>query len=100
MNISEHVRNAVAACLLFAVAGAAGAAELKIATLSPEGSSWMELLREGAREVREQTDGRVTFKFYPGGVMGDDKAVLRKIRLEQLHGAVLTAGGMVQTYPT
>src|SRR5690606_29314612 len=69
-------------------------------TLSPEGSSWMELLREGAREVREQTDGRVTFKFYPGGVMGDDKAVLRKIRLGQLHGAVLTAGGMVQTYPS
>jgi TRAP-type C4-dicarboxylate transport system substrate-binding protein len=30
--------------------------------------------------------------------MGDDKAVLRKIRLGQLHGAVLTAGGLVQTY--
>lgn len=98
MSISEQVRNAVAICLLFA--GTAQAAELKIATLSPEGSTWMELLREGAREVREQTDGRVTFKFYPGGVMGDDKAVLRKIRLGQLHGAVLTAGGMVQTYPS
>ena len=30
--------------------------------------------------------------------MGDDKTVLRKMRLGQVHGAVLTAGGLVQTY--
>lgn len=74
------------------------ATTLKIATLSPEGSAWMELLRAGAEEVSRRTEERLTFKFYPGGVMGDDKAVLRKIRLGQLHGAVLTAGGLVQTY--
>jgi TRAP-type C4-dicarboxylate transport system substrate-binding protein len=79
-------------------AAPAAATTLKIATVSPEGSAWMELLREGARKVEAETDGRVDFKFYPGGVMGDDKAVLRKIRLGQLHGAVLTAGGLVQTY--
>ncbi len=73
-------------------------ATLKIATVSPEGSTWMRLLRAGAETVKERTEGRVSFKFYPGGVMGDDKAVLRKIRLGQLHGAVLTAGGLVQTY--
>ena len=87
----------VSALTAFAVS--AQAATLKIATLSPEGSSWMELLRKGAREIEQDTDGRVNFKFYPGGVMGDDKAVLRKIRLGQLHGAVLTVGGLVQTYP-
>ena len=31
--------------------------------------------------------------------MGDDKAVLRKIRVGQLHGAVVTAGALVQNYP-
>jgi TRAP-type transport system periplasmic protein len=76
----------------------AGAATLKIATVSPEGSAWMRLLREGAQEVKVRTDGRVEFRFYPGGVMGDDRAVLRKIRLGQLDGAVLTAGGLVQNY--
>jgi len=30
--------------------------------------------------------------------MGDDQAVLRKIRAGQLNGAVLTAGGLTQTY--
>ncbi len=75
------------------------AVTLKLATVSPEGSGWMKVLRERAKAIEAQTNGEVKFKIYPGGVMGDDKAVLRKIRVGQLHGAVLTAGGLVQTYP-
>ena len=59
----------------------------KVATLSPDGSGWMKLLRNAGTEIAERSESRVTFKFYPGGVMGDDKSVLRKIRLGQLHGA-------------
>jgi TRAP-type C4-dicarboxylate transport system substrate-binding protein len=77
----------------------AQAVVIKIATLSPPGSTEMKLLREGGAAVAERTEGRVEFKFYPGGVMGDDKAVLRKIRVGQLHGAVLTSGGLNQVYP-
>ncbi|MEQ8859900.1 MAG: TRAP transporter substrate-binding protein DctP [Pseudomonadales bacterium] len=103
MSISERRPRrgpALLAGIVLALSAAAtqAATTLKIATLSPEGSAWMELLRAGARDVTARTEGRIDFKFYPGGVMGDDKAVLRKIRLGQLHGAVLTAGGLVQTY--
>jgi len=87
------------ALLLGLWSGLCGAQALKIAALSPEGSVWMDLLREGGAQVAAETEGRVSFKFYPGGVMGDDKAVLRKIRIGQLHGAVVTAGALVQTYP-
>ncbi|MEM8768469.1 MAG: TRAP transporter substrate-binding protein DctP [Pseudomonadota bacterium] len=76
----------------------AQAVTFKVATVSPDGSMWMNELRSGAEQIAERTDGRVSFKFYPGGVMGDDKAVLRKIRSGQLHGAVLTAGGLGQVY--
>ena len=48
---------------------------LKIATLSPDGSFWMQKLRAGAKEVSDKTENQVRFKFYPGGVMGNDKAV-------------------------
>lgn len=91
-------------CVLLLCLGTIGlspavqAVTLKIATLSPEGSSWMKLLRSHAKAISDQTNGEVKFKFYPGGVMGDDKAVLRKMRVGQLHGAVLTAGGLAQTY--
>lgn len=71
---------------------------IKIATLSPEGSIWMEKMREGADEVAQKTNNRVTIKYYPGGVMGDDKAVMRKIRIGQLHGGAMVAGSMVDFY--
>ncbi len=71
----------------------------KVATLSPDGSFWMQKMRAGAAEVSQRTSNRVKFKFYPGGVMGSDQAVLRKIRMRQLHGAALTNGGLTDIYP-
>ncbi|TDJ26985.1 MAG: C4-dicarboxylate ABC transporter [Gammaproteobacteria bacterium] len=84
--------------LLASLSWTANGVTFKIATLSPDGSPWMKLLRGAGDEITERSESRVAFKFYPGGVMGDDKTVLRKIRLGQLHGAVLTAGGLTQTY--
>jgi TRAP-type C4-dicarboxylate transport system substrate-binding protein len=82
----------------FLLSSQAHALVLKIATLSPDGSNWMILMRQGAKEVAEKTENRVRFKFYPGGVMGDDKAVLRKIRIGQLHGGILTSGSLSKYY--
>ena len=75
------------------------AVKLKIATLSPEGSMWMEKMREGAKQVAQKTDNRVIFKFYPGGVMGNDKTVLRKIRIGQLQGGAVVGGSLSQFFP-
>jgi TRAP-type C4-dicarboxylate transport system substrate-binding protein len=74
-------------------------ATLKIATLAPDGTSWMKTMRQGAEEVEQGTKGRVKIRFYPGGVMGNDKSVLRKIRVGQLHGGALTGGGLTSIYP-
>ncbi|MFO7971865.1 MAG: TRAP transporter substrate-binding protein DctP [Desulfobacterales bacterium] len=79
--------------------GQAQAMRFKIATLSPEGSVWMEKMREGAEELARKTDNRVIIKYYPGGVMGDDKAVLRKIRIGQLHGGAVVGGSLSNFYP-
>jgi len=72
---------------------------LKIATVSPEGATWMVKMREGAKKIKNLTNNRVKFKFYPGGVMGNDKSVLRKIRIGQLHGGALTGGTFAEIYP-
>ncbi len=85
--------------LIVMLAGQAQAMRFKIATLSPEGSVWMEKMREGAEELARETDNRVTIKYYPGGVMGDDKAVLRKIRIGQLHGGAFVSGSLSKFYP-
>lgn len=86
--------------VLFLVAlPAAQAKSFKIATVAPDGTSWMEELKSAAAEIKKQTQGRVTFRFYPGGVMGNDKSVLRKIRVGQLQGGAVTGGGLAEIYP-
>jgi len=71
------------------------AQQLKIATLAPDGSSWMNALNEAAEAVEEQTDGRVSIRYYPGGVMGDASAIFRRMRLGQLNGGAFTLGDLV-----
>lgn len=71
----------------------------KIATASPDGTLWMKELRSAAKNIEQQTAGRVKFRFYPGGVMGSDKSVLRKIKIGQLHGGLITGGGIATVYP-
>lgn len=68
--------------------------ELKVATLAPDGSTWMNIMRELDDAVRKETLNRVGFKFYPGGVQGDELDVLKKIRIGQLHGGGLTGLGL------
>lgn len=77
----------------------AQAVVLKIATISPDGSFWMEKMRSAAKEVEARTERRVRFKFYPGGVMGDSKTILRKMRVRQLHGGAFTSGNLIGLYP-
>lgn len=71
----------------------------KIATISPDGTRWMEALKKGADEIAKSTSDRVTFRFYPGGIMGNDDSVLRKIRVGQLAGGAITGGGLGRVYP-
>jgi len=85
--------------LLAATAAPVHAADLKLASIAPDGSHWMREMRAGAQRIKERTEGRVTLKLYPGGVMGNDAQVMRKIRIGQLHGGAFTSGGLGGRYP-
>jgi TRAP-type transport system periplasmic protein len=89
---------AVAGLLISCLATAAPV-EIKIASVAPEGSVWMKEIRAAAAEIKNRTAGRVVVKLYGGGVMGNDKQVLRKIRIGQLHGGAFTASGLAEKYP-
>lgn len=67
---------------------------IKFATLAPQGSSWMNVMKEYDDAVRKESGGQLGFKIYAGGVQGDEKDVLRKIRLGQLHSGGITGVGI------
>jgi TRAP-type C4-dicarboxylate transport system substrate-binding protein len=91
----------VAALLLWLAASVAPAADsyvMKFATLAPAGSTWMNIIEDWGRDVTEQSGGRLTFKFYPGGVAGDEPDVLRKIRLGQFDGGAFSGYAIGKIY--
>ncbi|MXY55798.1 MAG: hypothetical protein F4Y41_05280 [Gammaproteobacteria bacterium] len=94
-------RLALAAVVIVAIALAAPsvAKTLKIATGAPDGTAWMKLLRQAGADVEKATEKRVTLKFYPGGTQGDDRDVLRKMRIGQLHGGTVRTGVFGGIYP-
>ena len=71
---------------------------LKFATLAPAGSTWMNVITEWAGKVEKESQGRLKFKFYPGGVSGDEPDMIRKIRFGQIHGAAMTGHGIGSIY--
>ncbi|MBU0483360.1 MAG: TRAP transporter substrate-binding protein DctP [Proteobacteria bacterium] len=71
----------------------------KIASLAPAGSVWAQRFDEFAEEVKTKTNGEVGFKVYPGGVMGDDPSVYRKMKIGQLQGGGFTMTGIAEIVP-
>ena len=71
----------------------------KVATIAPEGSVWTKRFYDFVAEVGEKSNGEVGFKVYPGGIMGDDRAVFRKMRIGQLHGGGFTMTGIGPVVP-
>ena len=59
----------------------------------------MNVMRDFARAVKKKTNGEVRFRIYPGGVHGDEKDVVRKIRIGQLHAAALSTTGLISVTP-
>jgi TRAP-type C4-dicarboxylate transport system substrate-binding protein len=82
---------------LFLIQSAIGAEKnlvIKLGTLAPEGSSWMKTLNTLNIEVMKKTENKVQFRIYPGGVLGDEMDMLRKMKIGQIQGAALSSGGL------
>jgi TRAP-type transport system periplasmic protein len=73
---------------------------IKFATVAPEGSTWMNTMKELERTIREKTQGQIVFRVYAGGVAGDELDALRKIRIGQLQSAAFSGVGFGQILPS
>jgi TRAP-type C4-dicarboxylate transport system substrate-binding protein len=96
------VRRLIVLLTLLTVAHTAASqtVQLKIATMAPEGTGWVVEGRKAAEEIADATEGRVKIRIYPGGTMGGDQAVLRKMRIGQLQGGAIMSGSLSVAVPS
>jgi len=72
---------------------------IKFATVAPEGTIWMTYMRHLDKTLRQKSHGEIGFKLYPGGILGDELDVLRKIWNKQVHAAAFSGEGISQILP-
>lgn len=72
---------------------------VKLATLAPEGTDWHGMLVEMGQEWKKITKGKVEVRIYPGGVVGDERDMVRKMRIGQIHAAGMTTEGLSEIVP-
>jgi TRAP-type C4-dicarboxylate transport system substrate-binding protein len=87
--------------LLFLLTAPASAQEvrIKLGTLAPSGSTWHTLLKEMGQKWGEVSGGKVKLVIYPGGVLGNEGDMVKKMRIGQLQAAALTTIGLHEISP-
>jgi TRAP-type C4-dicarboxylate transport system substrate-binding protein len=67
---------------------------IKLASMVPESTPWGAALNRMSQEWATVSHGEVELRVYHNGVAGGEEDVLRKLRLNQIQGAVFTSAGL------
>ena len=92
--MKKWIITALAGLAFFAAGGAVSAQTIKLGTRAPKGSPWFESLQDMAADWGAASNGRIKVRIYPGGSIGDEQDMVRKMQIGQLQGAVLTSVGL------
>jgi len=93
------IKNLVLIVTLLSIYGYTQQYKIKFASIATEGSTWMNVMREYDAAVRKESNGKVGFQMYPGQIQGDEKTVIRKISIGQLHAGGFTGVGLGEIAP-
>lgn len=89
----------LAAFVLAAAPAARADVVIKLGTLAPNGSTWHTLLKEMGQKWEQASGGKVKLRIYPGGVLGNEGDMIKKMRIGQLQAAALTTIGLHDIAP-
>ncbi len=85
--------------ILLLISASIHAQVIKIASMAPEASPWGVALNRMAADWSRVTNGRVRVQIYHGAIAGSDEDTIRKMRLGQIHGTVITSAGLALLMP-
>ena len=72
---------------------------IKLGTIAPLRSPWVDEIRNLDQEWRKITGNTVEIKVFAGGIAGSEEDMVRKIKMGMLGGAVFTNIGITQINP-
>ena len=67
---------------------------IKLGTLAPDGSPWHQILLRIGERWRDISGGKVKLVIYPGGALGDEQDMVKKMRINQLQAVAVSGVGL------
>jgi TRAP-type transport system periplasmic protein len=98
----RHLSRVFALALIAIVGPAAAQAEtvtIRLGTILPSGTVQHQLLQSMAEQWRKVSDGTVKVVLYPDGRLGGESEMVKKMRIKQIGGSVLSAVGLSEIDP-
>jgi TRAP-type transport system periplasmic protein len=89
----------ISTAALAAFTGAQGRLTMRLATLVPDGSVWDKNLKQMAAEWTKLSGGRVSVTIFPGGSLGDERQIVRRMPFDNPSAAALTIVGLAEIDP-
>jgi len=86
--------------LIFASGAIAADKQLRIGTLAPKNSLYHRQLMELGEVWRTAQGGNAKYLVYPDGSQGGEAEMVRRMRIGQLQGALLSVVGLQEIEPT
>ncbi|UEB93904.1 TRAP transporter substrate-binding protein [Pseudomonas sp. HN2] len=83
---------AAALPLIFTLASAAQALELKVADIHPKGYPTTVAEESMGKMLTKETNGELTFKYFPGGVLGSEKEVIEQMQVGAIQMSRVSLG--------
>ncbi len=92
---------AVAALAALLAASPAGAApiRIKLGTAVPEDSPWHDVLAQMGQDWEKLSAGQVRLRIYPGGVLGEELDMVRRVRVGGLDAVAISSVGIHHVEP-
>ena len=69
-------------------------APFRLATLAPKDTSFDKALRRMGQTWKKDTNGKANLMVYAGGSQGSESELIKKMRINRLHAALLTGIGL------
>ena len=99
MRIAKTLLLSALCALALGLSTPAHAVVIKIGTIAPKGSTWHKALVDMASKWEAASGGKIKVRIYPGGIAGDEGAMVTKMRIGQLNAAAISAVGLHDITP-
>ena len=73
---------------------------IRMGTVAPTGSPWHKVLRQMGEDWERTSGGRVNLIILAGGTLGDELAMVQKMRAGVLQGVAISGAGLPCVRPT